>query len=247
MKNVLLLKAGETALPVRMRVGDYDAWFAKATVDVRSRYRLHKVNAYLGEKLPDDVKAFDAVWMTGSPLSVILFQPWMQRAAEYLREAAEKNVPVLGVCFGHQLLGYAYGSPIVTNPRGREVGTIPVQLTKEGREDPLFEGVEPEFWAQSTHEDILACAPKGSKVLASNHNTEIQAIAYAKNVRGVQFHPELEPDGMQAVVEARYVQLDREAMDRGMAKGQGPARALASIAPTPRGPKILRNFLEHFT
>lgn len=246
MKNVLLLKAGETALHVRQRVGDYDTWFARATAPLRSRYRLHRVNAYLGEKLPD-ARGFDAVWMTGSPLSVILFQPWMQRAADYLREAGEQGVPVLGVCFGHQLLGHAWGSKVVTNPRGREVGTIEVRLTPEGTKDPLFEGIFPTFNAQSTHEDIVAQAPEGTTVLASNANTAIQALAYAKNVRGVQFHPELEPDGMKAVIEARYPQLDREAVERGMAAGQGPARAFASVAPTPSGQRILANFLRHFT
>jgi GMP synthase (glutamine-hydrolysing) len=240
-----LLKAGEAAASVRLSVGDYDRWFLQ-TVGL-SGYRFDVVPAHQGAKLPEDMAGYDAVMMTGSPLSVTRLEPWMERAAHLMVDAAEKGIPVLGVCFGHQLLAHAYGGRVVRNPLGREIGTIQVDLTESGQADPLFRGLPPRLAVQATHEDIVPEPPEGTVVLAGNANTAVQALAFRPCARGVQFHPEVQPEAMRALINARAERLESEATSRGQPPGERVPRLLAGIAPTPNGRQILVNFLEHFT
>jgi GMP synthase (glutamine-hydrolysing) len=141
--------------------------------------------------------------MTGSPLSVTQPEPWMQRAADFMVEAGEKGTPVLGVCFGQQLLAHAYGGKVSRNLQGREIGTVEVSLTEAGRKDPLFDGLPERFAVQATHEDIVSQLPEGAQVLAGNANTAAQALAFRPNVRGVPVHPEAPTDAMRALIHAR--------------------------------------------
>lgn len=244
MKNVLLLKAGEAAASVRLSVGDYDRWFLE-TLGL-SGYRFDILPAHQGAKLPASVSGYDAVMMTGSPLSVTRLEPWMERAAELMVGAEARGTPVLGVCFGHQLLAHAYGGRVVKNSQGREIGTVEVQLTDSGRADPLFHGLPERFAVQATHEDLVPEPPAGAVVLAGNANTALQALAFRPHTRGVQFHPEVQPAAMQALIHARAERLEVEATSRGQPPGERVPRLLSGIMPTPAGRRILVNFLERF-
>ncbi|MDC0709645.1 glutamine amidotransferase [Stigmatella sp. ncwal1] len=245
MKNVVLLKAGDAAAPVRRSVGDYDRWFLQ-TLGL-SGYRFDIIPSHQGAQLPVDLSGYDAVIMTGSPLSVTQLEPWMERAAAFMMDAADRGLPVLGVCFGHQLLAHAHGGRVERNPLGREIGTVEVLLTAQGQEDPLFHGLPSRLAVQATHEDIVVEPPSGATVLAGNANTAVQALAFRPHVRGVQFHPEVQPDAMRALIEARAERLEAEAIARGQPAGERVPRLLAGIMPTPAGPRILTNFLERFT
>ncbi len=244
MKKILLLKAGDAAQSIRLAHGDYDRWFSRA---LGSGTRLHVVSAHLGEKLPRRPTEYDALIATGSPLSVTQPTEWMRRSADLMREAAERGFSVLGVCFGHQLLGLAYGSKVLLNPNGREIGSVEVDLTPEGRRDRLFDDLPARLWFQATHEDVVERAPPQASILATNASTRIQAMAIGKNVRGVQFHPELEPDSMAAMILARAEKLESEARGRKNPPGERVRSLLAGIRPTPAGRKVLFNFLKYFT
>ncbi|WP_257460704.1 glutamine amidotransferase [Archangium lipolyticum] len=245
MKNVLLLKAGDAAHSVRLGVGDYEHWFVESLAPGGCRFDI--LHVHRGARLPDSAAGYDAVMMTGSPASVTQPEPWMERAAEFMLGAAAHGVPVLGVCFGHQLLAHAHGARVVRNHHGREIGTVEVSLSEEGRQDPLFDGLPERFVVQATHEDIVEQAPTGANVLAGNANTPVQALAFGPLIRGVQFHPEVHPAAMRALILARAEKLEVEARARGHGCGERVPRLLAGIAPSPAGQRILRNFVERFT
>jgi GMP synthase (glutamine-hydrolysing) len=242
--KLMLLKAGEASSTVRLSHGDYHRWFAEALQSAAVDWLV--IDAHAGQRLPADTRAFDAMVITGSPLSLVEPSEWMRRAAEYVREAAEKGQAVLGVCFGHQLLGFAYGSAVVRNPRGREIGSVEIALTEQGRQDPLFTGLPQTFTVQATHEDIVAEAPPESIVLAGNANTANQAMAIGSNVRGVQFHPELRSEALATLVRSRAEKLEGEGRLRGLAAGEAVPSLLRGIRPAPLGHRILLNFIEHF-
>ena len=235
MKKVLLLKAGEAANAVRLSVGDYERWFQLA---LAAEAKLEVLRVSQGAKPPRSLQGYDALIMTGSPLSVTSPTDWMIRSAEFLKKAGDRGLPVLGVCFGHQLLGFAYGSKVILNPEGREIGSIQVKLTPEGRTDPLFATLPQVFWIQTTHEDIVSSLPSGARHLALNHQTPIQSFGIGRNVRGVQFHPEMEPEMISALVRARAQILERE--------GLRTRELLSGIRRTRAGRRILLNFLRNF-
>jgi GMP synthase (glutamine-hydrolysing) len=244
MKNVLILKAGDANPKVAIHFGDYDTWFPLTLSGEGHRYQV--VEAHRGAALPARARDFDAVLMTGSPLSVTEPEGWMLRAGEWMLEAAERRVPVLGVCFGHQLLGHVLGTQVVQSERGREIGTVEVLLTAEGRSDPLFEGLPERVAVQTTHDDVLCDLPRGACLLACNDHARVQAFALGPYLRGVQFHPEIGPEVMGAMIALRAGQLEAAAIARGSSPGQRVRELEAGVRPTPSGRRILQNFLHHF-
>jgi GMP synthase (glutamine-hydrolysing) len=245
MKSVLILKTGTAVPSVRRVAGDYDRWFL-STLGMEGQ-RFEVVDADRGERLPSRPRDYDAILITGSPRSVTELAPWMLRTCEYLREAADRRVPILGVCFGHQLLGHAYGARVRRSSLGREIGTVSCELTPEGREDPLFDGVPARFEVQATHEDVVEDAPPAMELLASNAHTRNQAFRVGRTVRAVQFHPEVDAATMKALIEARAQKLAAEAAHRGDDPTLRMRALYSGIRSTPLGRRILENFFRHFT
>src|SRR5436305_1546055 len=134
MRRILLYRNGETAAEVVRDVGNYREWFGRVLGE-RAALHLH-----LAWQQPRPEHAgFDGVVLTGSPLSLVEPTPWMDEAARFVVDAAAAGVPLLGVCFGHQLVGRAFGGQVRKNPRGWEAGTHEVELTDDGRRDRLFD------------------------------------------------------------------------------------------------------------
>ena len=204
--RLLIVQTGSTHLH-----GDYPRWFERAL-----GFEMPLIRAHAGERLEsalDRVRP-QGIIVTGSPLSVIEKAPWMLQLGDDLLRVGACGTPVLGVCFGHQLLARAAGGDVVQNPRGREIGTVRVQLTEAGRKDVLFAWAGgPEIDVQATHVDAVDPLPAGATVLASNENTAAQAYRLSETVAGVQFHPELWAAAMRDLILSRREKLAAEGRD----------------------------------
>lgn len=221
-KRVLLLKPGVTSS--KQVLGDYEVWFSRASGGAA----MHPVELHAGER-PPRVDGFDAVIMTGSPLSVTAPTDWMARAADYLVEAAERR-PVLGVCFGHQLLAWRHGAQVIRNPAGRELGTVFVELTEAGRRCPLLGGFPQRFDVQATHEDMVVPGSAPLTVLASNAQCGVQAFSVGPRTWGVQFHPEMDAASISYCIASKDTREDD--------------RRAAVARETQWGATLLQRFLE---
>lgn len=201
--KVLVLKTGTTHPELVARDGDYDAWFVRSLPCPPEDVTV--VPVYDGAPLPPNPEDYGGIILTGSPLSVRDEAPWMRALGEWAVARAEAGQPVLGVCFGHQLIGEVLGGRVEQNPNGREAGTVEVQLTAEGAADPLFEGFPAQLVVQATHNDALVVPPSapGVRRLAGNSNTPWQAFAWGEHLRAVQFHPELADTSLQTLLDLR--------------------------------------------
>lgn len=230
MKRVLVVRTGSVDLAVRARLGDYTEWFARL---LAPRVEVAFADGVDGPLPAPD--AHDGVVVTGSSASVTAPAPWMDRLGAWLLLASAAR-PVLGVCFGHQLLARALDGRVERNPRGPEAGTAEVALTAAGRADPLFDGLPARFAAQHAHSDHVPAPPPGAVALAASALTPVQAFAHGPHLRAVQFHPEFDGARCRAQTEADALDLDR--VRPGLA-----AAALRTVADTPDAERVLANWL----
>lgn len=242
MHRILLYKTGETHPVLVPAIGDYETWFSRVLGD-RVSLELH----FAVEKPRHKLAGYDGMVITGSPRSLVdgEVEPWMDDAAAFVRSADDAGVPVLGVCFGHQLVAYAFGGRVRQNPNGWEVGTVEVALTDEGARDPLFAGLPPRLRVNQSHRDEVGTLGATTRVLASGAHTPNQAIAVGDHVRGVQFHPEMDAPIIKRIIDHRRLILGDDAARRCRA-GYCVDTLIAGASNCPDGERVLVNFVEQF-
>lgn len=182
---------------------------------------------------PPDPEHVGGVIITGSAAMVADPDPWIDATRGWLRRAANHSLPMLGVCFGHQLLADLFGGAVAPTPGGPEYGTIAVRLTSEGQDDPLTASLPADFTAQSAHFQSVVRVPAGAVILAESA-LAIQAVRYAPAIWGVQFHPEFEAGDVAAIVQAIAPRLSDA--------GSAIAPLLAGLAPTPVPVTLIQHF-----
>jgi GMP synthase (glutamine-hydrolysing) len=237
--RILIVQTG-TAGDLVAEHGDYPDWFRGALGGSEEELPVLRVAPEVGGERFNREALFRTkargILVTGSPASVTDKAPWMDDLAGELLRAGEMGTPVLGICFGHQLLGRAAGGEVQLNPRGREIGTVSVQLTPAGRKDPLFSWAEgSQIEVQATHLDAVVPLPPRAVLLGSNENCASQAMRFSETVAGVQFHPELAPQALRALIRSRATKM--------RAEGLNPEQAEAAVHETGSA-QILRAFAD---
>jgi GMP synthase (glutamine-hydrolysing) len=172
-----------------------------------------------GEPLPD-WRGFDGVVAMGGPMGAgdEAEHPWLADERTLVREAVAGGRGFLGVCLGVQLLAAALGSRVHTADRP-EVGLLEVELTPQGRRDPLFAGLGGRFVSLQWHGDTFEL-PAGSVHLARSEQVANQAFRAGGRAYGVQFH--LEVTGEMAS-EWAAVPAYRESLARTLGEERGAA------------------------
>jgi GMP synthase (glutamine-hydrolysing) len=225
--EIAIVVTGEPIAAAKERHGGFAQLIARAASDNRFRF----VSLDAREPLPD-LGEFAAVLITGSAASVTERAGWMLAAERRLVEAVDAGAAVLGICFGHQLLGQALGGRVDKNPRGREIGTVTFEPVEP---DPLFDGAPPPFIANMTHVDSVVELPPGARVIARTERDPYAALRFGKRAWGVQFHPEIDRQVMSDYVEGRSHLIESEGLDL--------AAIRAGIAEAEAGRDVLRRFL----
>ena len=159
--------------------------------EVMGEHGVEPVAVELDESEPlPDWREFEAVLVMGGPMGADDDDqhPWLTAEKELVREVVQAGRPLLGVCLGVQLLASALGAQVRTM-ESPELGLLPVQLTAEGREHPLFEGVEDRFPSLQWHGDTFEL-PENAVRLASSP-VATQAFQAGEKGFGIQFHLEV--------------------------------------------------------
>lgn len=155
---------------------------------------------FVGEMLPN-TSEFDLLIIMGGPQSAsnVIETPYLKAEILLIKQTINAHMPVLGFCLGAQLIGEALGAATERSP-SKEVGVFPIELTKEGYEDPLLKHLPKHFSVVHWHNDMPDLTPK-AKILATSQGCPRQIIHYVPLVYGFQCHPEIPLKSIETMLE----------------------------------------------
>ena len=235
-------------LRVRLvQIREQPAVVAEEQDSFRERTGLRADQLLVTSALRDDLSpalldGVDAVMIGGAgAYSVTRTYGWTQALVDLCHACADREVPLFGSCWGHQLIGRAFGGEVVNDPSRSEMGTHTVRLTDAGRADPLFSALPDRFGTQMGHQDRIATLPEGAVELAANDRAPYQAIRLdGLPIYGTQFHSELNAETeRQRLVAYRDHYPEMADADRFQA-------VLDGLRETPEADGLLRRFLVLF-
>ena len=99
----------------------------------------HSRSPSKGAELPDP-RTVAGVIITGAAAMVTEELDWSERTAAWIPAVLEAETPLLGICYGHQLIAHALDGRVAKNLKGREMGTVEVRLTEAAENDPILRG-----------------------------------------------------------------------------------------------------------
>ena len=235
MACVLIVKTGDAFPEVIDQHGDFETLFEKQlSIALPEHLTLRVWDARSNTPAPS-VDTLAAIVITGSHSMVSDAEPWSEALKPWLEEALAHDTPMLGVCYGHQLMAAAFGGVSDYHPAGRESGTRTVRLTQAGQLDPLFRQLPESFAAHLTHAQSVIQAPLESTVLAHNSHDAHQALRYGPRQWSVQFHPEFTAPVMRAYLERQRAALRDQ--------GEEPEVLLANVVDCQASSSLLQRFL----
>ncbi len=159
--------------------------------------RGYEVRQYLVPRdgLPAEIGDF--LLVMGGPMSVNDPEPWLAEERVFIQAALSKNIPIVGVCLGSQLITQALGASVIPSEKF-EIGLVPVTLSMEGQRDPVFQTMPPRFDVWQWHGEGFELPPH-TELLASSEHSPVQAYRYGAHVYALLFHLELEEVGAQTL------------------------------------------------
>jgi len=147
-------------------------------------------------------REYDAVVISGSQTAAYEDHDWIHELTAWARSVQRADVPILGICWGHQFLAQAFGGRVVDMGE-YEIG---YRTIEQRGDDPLFAGINDPMTAFETHSDRVAALPAGSVELARNEYG-VQAFRLGASY-GLQFHPEYDRQTAEWILESKDLDDD---------------------------------------
>ena len=225
MKNIIILDCGPSLSEVSQKFGSAPNWIMDLLKNKDCRFKW--VKTYKRENVVHTEG--DAWIITGSPRSVYDELDWMLDMEDKIRNAQHHNTPVLGICFGHQLIAKSLGGRVELNPNGWELGAYPIELTERGLKSRILSGFNNNSIVYQSHGDCVTVLPENAFELALNKKGN-QTFTIHNNMYGVQFHPEFSWNIIKQYVSVR--------------SAKGVVVDDPSVPESNAGAVILHNFIE---
>lgn len=194
----------------------------------------------LDENTPSipDIYNYDAVVIAGSgQYNVTDWNEFVRSRAETLysaiKQCVKEDFPLLGICFGHQLMAIALGGSVERDPSQAEGGTIEIHSNESGKIDTLFKEIPENYYVVAGHKDSVVELPEDAVLLASSDVTIVESYKIKNNIYAVQFHPELNLDSL----------LFRFSLYPEYTKGKSIEEIRKEYKEIPYAAKILQNFV----
>lgn len=203
-KKLLFLGNGKA----RISSARLDLRFASHGLDVETFW------AY-GDEFPESLDGYSGIFLSGSPHGAYEDVPFIHREHELIRDAAERGIPMLGICFGHQILASALcGRDQVFQREQCEVGYKWLEVTPEAHADPVCSHLGPKMHMFVWHNDEVRADHPDMRILASSDLCPNQVWRYRDlPVWGIQGHPEITLETAKEWFEASRARLEHDGAD----------------------------------
>jgi len=187
---------------------DDGAKFRALLQSCRPDWRVTVFSVKDGEFPPEGAR-FEGWLITGSPASVNGDEAWIGRLLGLIRRLVAEDQPLFGACFGHQAIAKALGGRVGENPGGWEFGLVQTEM--EGQKISLY----------AAHREQILDLPPGAEVLGGNTRCPVGSLVIGRKVLTTQYHPEMRPGFVAALVEAFAGKLPEAVVERARASLRG--------------------------
>ena len=222
-----ILQTGQAPDALRSQTGDYPDFFASLLEGHGFTFRTWHVEAMA---FPASVHDADGWLITGSRHGAYEDHPFINPLQALIRDIVAAGVPLVGICFGHQIIAQAMGGTVERSTKGWAVGAQEYDFGGET------------LRLNAWHRDQVVAVPEGARVVASNDFCANAALVYDDRAFTVQAHPEFRPDFIDGLMRTRGPGLVPEGlMAEARAKldvpldDKGIAGRIAAFFKMPRG------------
>lgn len=183
-----ILQTGFAPEVLSDEMGDYPDMFARLLAGYGFTFRTYRV---VEGAFPASVKDCEGWLITGSRHAVYEDHPWIPRLKQFIRDCFAGHVPMVGICFGHQIIAQTMGGKVERFSGGWAVGAT----------DYNFGGEK--LRLNAWHRDQVVKAPEGTKIIATNDFCANAALLYDDHALTVQAHPEFRPEFVDGLMKTR--------------------------------------------
>lgn len=183
-----ILQTGHAPDALIGRTGDYGEMFQRLLAGQGLSFRVYSV---VDMEFPQDVHDCEGWLITGSRHGTYEDLPFIRPLEAFIREAYAAGVPMVGICFGHQIIAQALGGKVEKFRGGWAVGPTKYRMTGG------------ELMLNAWHQDQVVQRPEDAEVVGTSPFCENAALVYGDRAFSVQAHPEFDNDFLAALIEAR--------------------------------------------
>ncbi|PRB81601.1 gamma-glutamyl-gamma-aminobutyrate hydrolase family protein [Pseudomonas sp. MYb185] len=208
-----ILQCDDVKDSLQAAYGNYPQMFSELLLELLPDCEL-PIYRVLDGQLPESPRACDAWLITGSKFGVNDGLPWIEALSEFVCTLWEQKIPLIGVCFGHQLMAHALGGVVRQSEKGWGVGLSFNQVIER---KPWMEPFQTQLDLLVSHQDQVVILPPQAEVLASSEFCPYYLIQYGDCFLSVQGHPEFCKDYCRDLMQMRGLALPPARLRAGLA------------------------------
>ena len=186
--NIGILETGLINEKLSDRFDPYPVMFARLLNRADQDLEYQPYSVIRGE-MPNSIHDCDGWLITGSRHGAYENLDWMLALERFIRELHSAAVPLVGICFGHQIIAQALGGEVVKSDSGWGIGLQTYEIDK-----PLgwMAEVPEQLRIYSFHQDQVSVLPAGASVFSSSEFCPYAGLSYGDSIISIQAHPEIE-------------------------------------------------------
>ncbi|WP_055047791.1 type 1 glutamine amidotransferase [Devosia sp. A16] len=220
--KLTIIQTGDVPAPLRPKFGAYPPMFRRMFDEAGQPFEYETVAVCDGAEFPDATK-LDGILITGSAAGVYDDYPWLEPLRAFIRSAYAANTPMLGICFGHQIMADALGGDVRKSEKGWGLG----RHTYAVKSRPGFLSTDlPALSIACSHQDQVLVPPREAEVFLGSEFTPNAGLVYANGkALSLQPHPEFRDDYTLALAELRRGKAPDAVVDAAVASVATPSHS----------------------